>query len=298
MNTSRRSFLTSLAVLGAGELISAQTAGTRLRKGYMLATLPDRALSVMEKFKMLKQAGFEGVEPAYDLNPDEILKARDETGLVVASMSCGGASRLFASPLKPQRDTAVEQIKGALRNAKRFGAKSILVVPGRVDETTTYRQNWDRCTDGLRACIAVAEETGVKMAIENVWNNFLQSPVECVQFIDQFGSDKVAMHFDIGNMMCLGWPEQWIEIIGKRIVCVHIKEFSRKKLYEEGKRKGFEVDYLEGDNDWPATMAALRAIGYDGWVIAEPAYRPKGVDPLERLTEISKRMDKMLAIQP
>lgn len=296
MHCTRRELLTALTAVVASRPATAQRAPAPLRKGYMLNTFPDRALPIMDKFKLLKEAGFAGVEPAHDLDPEEVLRARDATGLAIASMSCGGASRLFASPLKPQREQAAQQIQAALRNAKRYGARSILVVPGRVDETTTYRQNWDRCTEGIRACLATAEETGVKMAIENVWNNFLQSPVECAQFIDQFGSDKVAMHFDIGNMMALGWPEQWIEIIGPRIACVHVKEFSRKKLYEEGKRKGFEVDYLEGDNNWPAVMAALRSVSYEGWFIAEPAYRPKEIEPAARLAEISARMDKMLAM--
>ncbi len=295
MNASRRSFLASLTSLGVSGLAPAQTVSGRLRKGFMLATFPDRTLPLLEKFRMLKRAGFEGVEPSNAEIPEDVMKARDETGLHIASMSCGGSSRLFASALAPVRAKAVAEIHTALRNAKRYGARSILIVPGTVDETTTYRQNWDRCAESIKACVAVAEETGVKMAIENVWNNFLQSPMECVQFIDQFGSDKVAMHFDIGNMMFLGWPEQWIAIIGRRIACVHIKEYSRKKMMEEGKRKGFEVDYLEGDNNWPAILKALRDVAFDGWAIVEPAYRPKDIDPMERLMEISKRLDKMLA---
>lgn len=292
---SRREFVITLAAASAATLAPAQAA-QKLRKGYMMATFPDRKLPLAEQFRLLKETGFDGAEPAIAADADEVLKARDATGLQIASMSCGGASRMFASALAPARAKAVEELKQGLRNAKRYGVGSILVVPGGVDEKTTYRQNWDRCTECIKACVPVAEETGVKMAIENVWNNFLQSPMECVQFIDQFGSDKVAMHFDIGNMMSLGWPEQWIEIIGKRIACIHIKEFSRSKMMDEGKRKGFDVEYLEGDNDWAAIMNSLRGINYGGWAIVEPAYRPKGIDTRVRLTEISKRLDKILAM--
>lgn len=292
---NRREFLSTILATAASGPVLGQQAAPRLRKGFMLATFPDRKLPLIEKFRMLKRAGFDGAEPANAEDPDEVMKARDETGIQIASMSCGGSSRMFASALGPARAKAVDEVQTALRNAKRYGARSILVVPGGVDDKTTYRQNWDRCTECIKACVPVAEETGVKMAIENVWNYFLQSPMECVQFIDQFGSGKVAMHFDIGNMMFLGWPEQWIEIIGKRIACIHIKEFSRTKMMEEGKRKGFEVDYLDGDNNWPAIMKSLRDVSYDGWAIVEPAYRPKGIDPMERLMEISRRLDKILA---
>lgn len=292
---NRREFISAIMATVASSPALGQQPAARLRKGFMLGTFPDKKLPLIEKFRMLKRAGFDGAEPANAEDPDEVMKARDETGLQIASMSCGGSSRMFASALSPVRAKAVEEVQTALRNAERYGARSILVVPGTVDEKTTYRQNWDRCTECVKACVPVAEETGVKLAIENVWNNFLQSPMECVQFIDQFGSDKVAMHFDIGNMMSLGWPEQWIEIIGKRIACIHIKEFSRTKMMEEGKRKGFEVEYLEGDNNWPAILKSLRDVGYGGWAIVEPAYRPKDIDPMARLMEISKRLDRILA---
>ena len=292
----RRQFLGASAGLLAASLAPAQSAAPRLKKGFMLATFPDRKLPLLEKFRLLKEAGFDGAEPAIAEPAEEVLKARDATGLAIASMSCGGSSRLFASALAPARAKAVEELKTGLRKAKRYGAPSILVVPGVVDEKTTFQQNWDRCTECVRACLPVAEEAGVIMAIENVWNHFLQGPRELAAFVDQFGSKHVAVHFDIGNMMFLGWPEQWIPILGPRVACVHVKEFSRQKYAAEGARKGFDVEYLEGDNDWPATMQALRGIGYQGWLIAEPAYRPKDIEPLARLREISARMDRMLAM--
>ena len=294
-SASRRTWLKQAALcLGAG-LVGAAEPAKVLRKGYMMATFPDRKLLLVEQFKMLKRAGFDGVEPPNAANPDEVLAARDAAGVEVVSMSCGGSSRDFASPLAPQRASAIEAVQKALRDAKRYGAKSILVVPGRVDEHTTYQQNWDRCTECIRACLPVAEEVGVVMAIENVWNYFLQSPTDIVAFVDQFSSPMVGSHFDIGNMMCLGWPEQWIPVLGKRIAAVHLKEYSRTKMNNEGKKAGFEVDYLDGDNDWPAIMAALKGINYSGWAIAEPAYRPKDVDPMQRLVEMSKRIDQLLA---
>ena len=292
----RRHFLSA----ATGCLVStpglAQASSPRLKKGFMLATFPDRKLPLMDKFRLLKEAGFDGVEPAIAEPVEDVLRARDATGLAIASMSCGGVTRLFASALPPARAKAVEEMKAGLRNAQRYGARSVLVVPGVVDEKSTYQQNWDRCTECIRACLPVAEETGVIMAIENVWNHFLQGPRELADFVDQFGSKRVAVHFDIGNMMFLGWPEQWLPMLGARVACVHVKEFSRKKYAEEGSRQGFQVEYLEGDNDWPATMQALRGIGYQGWIIAEPAYRPKDAEPLARLRLISERMDKMLAM--
>jgi hexulose-6-phosphate isomerase len=267
-----------------------------LKKGYMLNAFPGReGTPVVKQFEMLKAAGFDGVEPRSHLNQDDVLRARDTTGLEIPSVTCGQHSRMLAQPNPSAQQAGVDGIQHALRDAKRYGASSILVVPGIVNESITYQQNWDRSVAGIRKCIPLAEELGVTMAMENVWNNFLLGPLECARFVDEFRSPAVAFHFDIGNMMFLGWPEQWIRILGKRIAKIHVKEFSRKKMNEEGKRKGFDVDYLEGDNDWPAIMKALDEVGYRGWAIVEPAYRPAGVDPAVRLKTISERLDRIIA---
>lgn len=264
-----------------------------LQKGYMLNTFPVRELPVLEKFRMLKAAGFEGVEPPSHMDQDEVLRARDATGLAVPSVSCGAHSRMLANPSPDQRAKGVEGIQQALRDAKRYGAGSILVVPGGVTEKITYEQNWAWTFAGIRECVPLAEELGVKLAIENVWNNFHLSPLEAARYVDEFKSAAVGWHFDIGNVMFLGWPEQWIRILGKRIVTLHIKEYSRKKMETEGKRKGFEVEYLAGDNDWPAIMRALDDIGFRGWGIAEPAWRPAGVEPAARLKQIADKLEQI-----
>ena len=261
----------------------------------MLNAFPGGAAPVSRQFEMLKAAGFDGVEPRSHLNQDDVLRARDAAGLEIPSVVCGEHSRMLAQPNPGARQKGVDGIQQALRDAKRYGAKSILVVPGLVTENISYQENWDRTQEGVRACLPLAEELGVKMAIENVWNNFLLSPLEAARFVDEFKSSAVGFHLDIGNMMYLGWPEQWIRSLGARITQVHIKEYSRKKMETEGKRKGFEVEYLEGDNNWPEIMKALDSVGYRGWGIAEPAYRPPGVDPAVRLKEISTRMDRIFA---
>lgn len=267
-----------------------------MKKGYMLNAFPGReGQPVQKQFEMLKAAGFHGVEPRSHLKQDDVLRARDATGLEIPSVTCGTHSRMLAQPNPSAQKAGIDGIQQALRDAKRYGASSILVVPGIVSESITYVENWERTVAGIRACVPLAEELGVKMAIENVWNNFLLSPLEAARYVDEFKTDALAFHLDIGNMMYLGWPEQWIRVLGKRIAKVHIKEYSRKKMNDEGKRAGFEVEYLEGDNNWPVIMAALDDIGYTSWAIVEPAYRPSGVDPAVRLKTISEKLDRIIS---
>ena len=301
MPPSRRQFLTSglafaaSAAFGAHVAFGAAPHKRDLKKGYMLNAFPGANVPVMRQFEMLKAAGFDGVEPRSHLKQDDVLRARDATRLEIPSVTCGTHSRLLAQPDPDTQQAGVDGIQQALRDAKRYGASSILVVPGIVSEAISYRDNWDRTQAGIRKCIPLAEELGVKMAIENVWNNFLLSPMEAARYVDEFRSPAVGFHLDLGNLMYLGWPEQWIPILGARIAKVHVKEFSRKKMDEAGKRKGFDVEYLAGDNNWPAIMKALDGVGYRGWAIVEPAYRPTGIEPALRLKQISEKLDQIIA---
>ncbi|MDB6028104.1 MAG: sugar phosphate isomerase/epimerase [Verrucomicrobiales bacterium] len=270
-----------------------------LKKGYMLNTFPGgkKAISVLEQFKMLKEAGFEGVEPSSELDPEEVLKARDATGLTIASMSCGTTTRSFSSANAMVREKAVQALVRELKNAKDYGATSVLVVPGGVSADVSYVENYQRCQECIRKALPTAEKLGVKMALENVWNNFLLSPLEAVRFVDDFKSPWVGWHFDVGNVMYIGWPEHWIRALDKRIAKVHIKEFSRKKMNEQGLRAGFSVEYLEGDNNWARVMKAFDDINYNGWFIIESscASCKQGMEPMDYLTKVSAELDKIIA---
>jgi len=164
-------------------------------------------------------------------------------------------------------------------------------VPAVVNKEVSYNDAYRRSPDEIAKAVPLAEDLGVKIAIENVWNQFLLSPLEAARYVDEFNSPAVGWHFDVGNVITFGWPEQWIRILGKRIQKLHIKEYSRKKRDNEGLWKGFQVPFLEGDNDWPAIMKALDDIGYNGWGIAEQG----GGDTLEGLKDLSVRMTKIFA---
>ena len=264
-----------------------------LKKGFWYASAPGK--TAMEKLKAIKAAGFDGVELPSHQSQDEVLRARDESGLTIATVSCGLYSRPMSSPDAATRAAGIEGVKQGIRDAKRYGATSVLVIPGVVDEKQPYADTYAYALAGMKQLVPLAEELGVILGIENVWNHFFLSPLEAARFVDELGSKAVGWHFDIGNVVYLGWPEQWIRILGKRICKLHIKEYSRKKLNEKGQRAGFAVEFLEGDCDWPAVMKALDEIGYKGWATVEPAWTPPGVEPAERLKQISEKLDKILA---
>lgn len=302
METTRRDFLkTSVATLGAAALapsgISSAFAETvaphkrAIRKAIMFATVGGSG-SVLEKMKRVKEAGFEGVEPMSHMDQAEVVHALEETGLKAASVCCATHwNETLTHPSENVRTKGVEGLLQSLKDAKRYGAGSVLLVPGVVNKQVSYADAWTRSIENIRKAIPLAKELQVKISIENVWNNFILSPLEAARFVDEFQSPWVGWHFDIGNVINYGWPEQWIQVLGKRINRLHIKEFSRAKAEKQGRGAGFGVKFLEGDNDWPTVMKALDAIGYDGWGIAEQG----GGDSLEGLKDLSERMDRIFA---
>jgi hexulose-6-phosphate isomerase len=131
-------------------------------------------------------------------------------------------------------------------------------------EVISYDVCFERAREAVKQILPTAEKLGVFLAIENVWNKFLLSPLEMRDFIDSFKSKNVGSYFDVGNVLLTGYPEQWIKILGKRIKRVHIKDF--KKTF--GTAEGF-VDLLEGDVNFESIKKELAAINYDGFVTAE-----------------------------
>src|SRR5580765_53642 len=260
-----------------------------IKKGIMWATVGVKG-SVLEKMRAIKAAGFDGTEMMSHMDQEEVLRARDETGLVIPSV-CGAHhwGKPLSDPNPKVREEGLEALKQTLRDARRYGATSVLLVPAVVNKEVSYNDAYLRSHDEIAKAVPLAEELGVKIAIENVWNQFLLSPLEAARYVDEFKSTAVGWHFDIGNIINYGWPEQWIRVLGPRIQKLHVKEFSRKKRDKEGLWKGFDVPLGEGDNNWPAVMKALDDIGYHGWAMAEQG----SPGSLADLQDLSQRMTKI-----
>jgi len=235
-------------------------------------------ISVLEKFQLLKDLGFDGTEIHVNekIDKHEVLKARDATGVRVHG---------FINSSNPDLTFAID-------SAHFYGADSVLVVAGRVDKKHRYDEVYRQQQDRIRKALPYALKMGVKLLVENVWNNFLLSPLEMARFIDELASPAVGVYFDVGNVVRMGWPEHWIRILGPRIVKLDVKEYSRKKQRDEGLWKGFQVKIGDGDCDWPAVRNALAEIGYtSGWATAEV---PGG--DRELLRDVAQRMDIALGL--
>jgi len=287
----RRQVLSLSATLLAGSALGPhpRRPARTLRKGLGIGMIGPGA-TLGDKFLLARDCGFEGIElngPS-DLARDEVLAACEKSGLAVPSVVDSVHWQHSLGDADPeQRSLARAGLEAALRDAQAFKASSVLLVPALVDKGRPYDVAWKHSVAELRRVAPLAAELGVRIAVENVWNNFLLTPTEANRYLEEIGSDWVGWHLDLGNLLIYGWPEQWVRILGPRILKLHIKEYSRKKLNEVGRWAGFDVELGEGDNDWPAIMQALDEVGYDGWGIAEV-----GGGDEARLRDVSARMDR------
>ncbi|MEM1183384.1 MAG: sugar phosphate isomerase/epimerase family protein [Planctomycetota bacterium] len=263
--------------------------------------------TLSEKFAIAREAGFAGVEldaPA-EVDAEELADAKQSSGVVVPGVV---NSAHWSKPLNHQDESVREEglaaFEQAIRDANAWCdrgvgqfsfAPTVLLVPAVVDGTKSYDEAYDLSIRGIARVLPLAKELGVQIAIENVWNNFLLSPVEAARYVDELneiaGDTVVGWYLDVGNLWRYGWPTHWVRALGSRIMRLDIKAYSRAKADSEGKWAGFGAEIGDGDIDWAATRRALSSVGFTGWAVAEV-----GGGDLERLQSISARLDRVLGL--
>lgn len=276
--TDRRDFISATTLaLGAAALPATSRSGEftgKIKKGVKFSMVDAPDLSIVDRFKMVKDVGFDGTELRTE-NRDDLktyLEAVDKSGLRVHGV---------VNSDKPDLETAV-------KFSHDVGGNSVLYV-ARYDRKCPLMESWNETQAIIRKGLPAAEKYKVKILVENVWAGFLISALDMERYVDEIGNPWFGAYYDVGNNVRWGVPQHWIEVLGDRIGKLDIKEWDEKKHVGEGLRAGFGSELGDGTIDWAAVRAALKQIGYEGWATAEV----KG-GGRERLADISARMDKVL----
>ena len=277
---------------------AAQNASPRFIKSICSTIFPN-SMPLAEKFASAKSAGFDAIELRFGdeiaLNSavDDVKRAgeaAEKARVTIASLWVSDGLALKGAALNnpdpAARARGVEIIKQAIEYATWLNCGALLLVPGRLGSgkrfDVGYQDSWDRISAEIPKVIPAAEKARVLITPENVWSKFLVSSIEMRAFVDQFKSPWLQSHFDVGNIVQYGYPQDWILTLGSRIKRVHLKDFNTKF-----------VDLLEGDVDWKAVMAAFVKVGYRGTM--SPEYGWKANDP-GQIDRISKAVDKIFAM--
>jgi hexulose-6-phosphate isomerase len=283
LHLTRRQLLAAAPFLGVA---AAAPARLPIRKAVEFSMLP-KELPVVERFRIARDAGFQAIECPTTPDPaqaEEILDASRKADLPIHSVM---NAEHWRSPLSSADPAVVERsldgMRTSLRNAAQWGADTVLLVPAVVNPETTYAQAWERSQRQIRTLIPLAQELKVIIGIEEVWNKFLLSPLEFARYVDEFNSPFIRAYFDIGNVAINAYPQDWIRTLGKRIVKLHVKDFSFKKRVAEFS------PLLEGEIDFRAVHAALADIGYQGTATVE-----LNAGDAAYLKEVSRRFDRIL----
>lgn len=288
---SRREFLgSSFAVAGVAALSgippAAWAAPLPIKKGVLLGMLP-KQLSYADRFKMAKEVGFEVVQAYTTPDPreaEEIKKAAEDAKIRIDSVMNMDHWKFPLSSADPAVvEKSLDGMKISLGNAKLWGSDAVLLVPAVVNPETPYRDAWTRSQVQIRKLIPQAEQSKVVIAIEEVWNKFLLSPLEFARYIDEFQSPWIKAWFDVGNVVQFGYPQDWIRTLGKRTYKVHLKDF-------KASRNGYQwVNIGDGDVDWSEVRKAFADVGFTGSATLEIA----GGDEAY-LRDVSARIDRLV----
>ncbi len=284
----RRTFLGA-----AGGAMAAAVSRLPIRKAVWYGMIPDK-LSHAERFRMARDAGFEAVECPTTPNAREAEAMKKAAGDAKIPIHSVMNMAHWDFPLSSGDPAVVAQsIKGmetSLRNAHLWGADAVLLVPAVVNENTSYKDAWVRSQRQIRKLLPLAEKLKVVIAVEDVWNKFLLSPLEFAAYVDEFQSPWVKAYFDVGNIAFYGYPQDWIRTLGKRIVKLHLKDFRLREVKHWQVYSAEFVGLREGSIDWKAVHKALEEIGYSGAATVE-------LDPgnLAYLKEVSRRVDLILS---
>lgn len=287
MNADRRTFLKTATVALAGScsssVLASQQQGlfaSRIRKAVKYHMVTEK-IPAVDKLKMLADLGFDGVEPRTMLKPSQAAEFRE----LVA------AREKLDFPIHGLVNSSNPDIKSAINQAKILGANSVLHVV-RYDRKIGYLQNFKETKEIILRAVDHAAKNEVFILLENVWASYLIEPMGMAKFIDDINSPWVQVYFDIGNVVRWGWPQHWIEVLGKRIRKLDVKEYDLSIAMNEGMRKGFGMPLGTGSIEWAKVRKELLNIDYKGWATAEV---PGG--DRERLASIADQMDNVLDLK-
>lgn len=255
-----------------------------------------------EIMKKVKEAGFDALELSFyekgtlslESSIEDLLdirKAADETGILLSSMSTLLLNDVNLTSVDDSEcKKAYTIVESMIRAASVMNIPTVSISPGKVTPEVNYKIAYNKAKEAIRHLAECAEKSKVKLCLENVWQNFLLSPLEFYEFVLGINSESVGICLDIGNTLLLGYPQHWIDIMADKIYKMHFDDFR--------KRRGLFWEYTDlgkGEVDWKNVMAHIHRIRYDGYATVEAFYK-NSEDEMQQLKNISEQLDMIIGL--
>ncbi len=165
------------------------------------------------------------------------------------------------------REVRIDHTISCIELAAELGAKTVSLQPGGplIGSTLSRTDAGTRFADGLGEILGVARERNVILAIEPEPGLFIESSQEYLEFKTRFFRDEplVRMNCDLGHLFCVGEdPATVIRSMPEQIVHLHLEDIGKNRVHQH-------LTPGKGAIDFASVFAALRDVGYTGWVTVE-----------------------------
>lgn len=249
-----------------------------------------RAHSLEDTIAALAGIGYEGLEIMADrphawppdLTPERISAIRSALGRhrmqvsnVNAFMMCAyrdpatGRAGTFQWPSWIDPDPAVREARirhtiAAVDLAAALGARTVSTQPGGPPTGEDREEECRRFAEGLGRAAERGRRQGVLVCVEPEPGLLIQRGAEYVDFVSRTATfEGVGLNFDIGHFFCVGEdPSELLRTVGRHVAHVHLEDIGADRVH-------FHLPPGEGVLNFRAVFAALKEIGYQGWVTVE-----------------------------
>lgn len=266
--------------------------------------------TIDETIARIAAAGYSGIElladvphawPAglLDVQIDAISRSLDDHKLTISNINAFMMNAV-ADPRQPYwhpswtdpdphyRAIRREHTRRALKLAQDLGAPHITTEPGGPEfEGQSRQEAAELFYEELMPCVEVAESLGIGLLIEPEPDLLIEKFDQYLEFVDRIDAECVGLNFDIGHAYCVGEdPQDWVAKMASHTVHYHLEDIAATRVHQH-------LIPGHGAIDFAATIEAIKATGYDGWLTVE--LYPYGDDPDGAAAEAMASLKPLLA---
>jgi sugar phosphate isomerase/epimerase len=170
----------------------------------------------------------------------------------------------WIEPDRNYRNIRVDHTIRALTLAKELGAPCITTEPGGpVEKGASWSAALKLFVEEIKPVAAHAEKEGVLLLVEPEPDLLIEKAEQFEEFMKHMDSPAIGLNFDIGHFYCVGdEPAPTVKRMAKYTKHYHLEDIAATRVHHH-------LIPGEGAIDFKATLQAIRATGYNGWITIE-----------------------------